>query len=223
MKRKEEDEVESVTTVKDLLACSMSVLSEKKQAVKTMNEMLKDTSTAYKVNKKTLAAARDVAFTKGKGWKNDNPFDLDKDADIKDKTSQLFIRMKDTINVLREIGKTEWLTPYLSALEGEGIKIEIESKDVDAAAASEVEQAIYSMNAYQQIKHDDDKLLKEKHSPKSDDLNFTRPADYGYVLGLYDKVKSKKNIDDECQEKFLRMEMLGNAIGLVQNESADEE
>jgi hypothetical protein len=30
--------------------------------------------------------------------------------------------------------------------------------------------------------------------------------------------KSKKNIDDEVQEKFLRLEMLENAMGLVQNE-----
>ena len=65
---------------------------------------------------------------------------------------------------------------------------------------------------------DFDKLIKENHAPKADELNFTKASDYGYVLGLYDKVKSKKNIDDEVQEKFLRLEMLENAMGLVQNE-----
>jgi hypothetical protein len=216
--KKEENDVENVKSAQELLNCSMSFVSEKKQAVKTMNEMLKDTAKAYGVNKKALTAARDIAFTKGKGWKNNNPFDLDPDADIKDKTSQLFMKLKDTIQALNEIGKTDWLVPYLSALEGFGIQISFDKKDVDETAAKEVEQSITSMNAYQQIKFDNDKLIKEKHAPKADDLNFTRPADYNYVLGLYDKVLEKKNIDDTVQEKFLRLEMLQNAIGLVQNE-----
>lgn len=221
--KKEENDVENVKSVQELLNCSMSIVSEKKQAVKTMNEMLRDTAQAYGVNKKALTSARDVAFTKGKGWKNDNPLDLDPDAEIKDKTSQLFMKLRDTIQSLNEVGRTDWLTPYISALEGSGIKLSIEKKDVDATAAEEVEQAIKSMNAYQQIKYDNDKLIKEKHAPKSDDLNFTRPADYNYVLGLYDKVLEKKNIDDTVQEKFLRMEMLQNAIGLVQNEQESVE
>ena len=71
---------------------------------------------------------------------------------------------------------------------------------------------------YIESEFDNDKLIKENHAPKADELNFTKASDYGYVLGLYDKVKSKKNIDDEVQEKFLRLEMLENAMGLVQNE-----
>ena len=216
--KKTEDELEGVKTAQELLNHSMDVVSEKKQAVKTMNMMLADTARTYGVNKKILSSARDVAFTKGKGWRNDNPFDLDPDAEIKDKTSQLFMKFRDTIKTLREIGKTDWLTPYISALEGEGIKVSIDPKDVDTTAAGEVEEAIKSMNAYQQIKFDDDKLLRENHAPKADELNFTKAKDYGYVLGLYDKVVNKKNIDDEAQEQFLRLEMLENAIGLVQNE-----
>jgi hypothetical protein len=221
--KKEKDDVDHAQNAQELLTHSMSVLTEKKQAVKTMKEMLADTAKTYGVNKKVLSSACDVSFTKGKGWKNNNPFDLDKDADIKDKTSMLFMKMRDIIKDLRDIGKLSWLNPYISALEGEGIKLSIEDKEVDATASKEVEEAIKSINAYQQIKFDDDKLLKEKHAPKSDDLNFTKAADYGYVLGLYDKVKSKKNIDDEVQEKFLRLELLENAMGLVQNEQGNED
>ncbi len=216
--KKEKDDIEEVKNAQELLEHSMSVVSEKKQAVKTMKEMINDTAKAYGVNKKALSAACDISFTKGKGWRNNNPFDLDPDADIKDKTSQLFMKFRDVVKSLRDIGRLDWLTPYISALEGEGIKLSIDGKDVDITAANEVAEAIKSMNAYQQIKFDDDKLLKEKHAPKSDELNFTKTSDYGYVLGLYDKVKSKKNIDDEVQEKFLRLEMLETAIGLVQNE-----
>ena len=216
--KKNEDELENVKTAQELLNISLDIVSEKKQAVKTMNMMLADTAKTYGVNKKILSSARDIAFTKGKGWKNDNPFDLDTDAEIKDKTSQLFMKVRDTIKALNEIGKTEWLTPYISALEGYGIHLSVDAKDVDATASTEVGEAITSMNAYQQIKFDNDKLIKENHAPKADELNFTKASDYGYVLGLYDKVKSKKNIDDEVQEKFLRLEMLENAMGLVQNE-----
>lgn len=216
--KKNEDELENIKTTQELLDLSLSVVSEKKQAVKTMNMMLADTAKTYGVNKKILAGARDIAFTKGKGWKNDNPFDLDADAEIKDKTSQLFMKLRDTVKTLNEIGKTDWLIPYISALEGYGIHLSVDKKDVDATASSEVGEAITSMNAYQQVKFDNDKLLKENHAPKSDELNFTKASDYGYVLGLYDKVKSKKNIDDEVQEKFLRLEMLENAMGLVQSE-----
>ena len=110
--KKNEDELENVKTAQELLNISLDIVSEKKQAVKTMNMMLADTAKTYGVNKKILSSARDIAFTKGKGWKNDNPFDLDADAEIKDKTSQLFMKVRDTIKALNEIGKTEWLTPY---------------------------------------------------------------------------------------------------------------
>lgn len=220
---RKDDDLEDVKTVQELLSSSMYVLNEKKQAAKTMGQMLTDTANSYGINKKALSSARDIAFSKGKGWKNDNPLNLDKDADIKDKTSQLFIKLRDTVAVLQEIGQTEWLTPYISALEGYGIKITVEEKDVDKTAAKEVAEAITSMNNFHQIKVDDEKLLKDKHAPKSDELNFTRPSDYGYVLGLYDKVMNKKNIDDEVQEKFLKMEMLQNAMGLVQDAKPQED
>ena len=66
--KKNEDELENVKTAQELLNISLDIVSEKKQAVKTMNMMLADTAKTYGVNKKILSSARDIAFTKGKGW-----------------------------------------------------------------------------------------------------------------------------------------------------------
>ena len=135
--KKNEDELENVKTAQELLNISLDIVSEKKQAVKTMNMMLADTAKTYGVNKKILSSARDIAFTKGKGWKNDNPFDLDADAEIKDKTSQLFMKVRDTIKALNEIGNIV-SGSYLNALAGlTGLKMvcSVPSLTVDMVGA----------------------------------------------------------------------------------------
>lgn len=208
---------------KELLEESVQVLDEKKTAQKTINAMAKDAEESLGIDSATTKYCKGIYHTKGKGWLNGNPLSLDKDSKIKDKTSQIMIKLRDEILYLQRIGHTDWLNDYLSALEGYGIHITIDPVDPVVSNTDEIEEVIKSMCGYQLVIDENSETIKEDHGQQSEDLNFTPKKNYTEVLGLYNKIQNGKDVDDEYQDKIASLEMLETALNLVYDGTPKEE
>lgn len=208
---------------KELLEESMQVLDEKKTAQKTMNMMAKDAEESLNIDSATTKYCKGIYYTKGKGWLNGNPLALDKDSKIKDKTSQIMIKLRDEILYLQRIGHTDWLNDYISALEGCGIHISIDDVDPVVSDTNEIEEVIKSMCGYQLVIDENSEMIKEDHGQQSEDLSFAPKKNYAEVLGLYSKIQNGKDVDDEYQDKITNLEMLETALNLVYDNTAKED
>lgn len=205
--------------VKELLEESIQVLDEKKVAQKSMNGLAKDSEKSLGIDAATVKFCKGIYYTKGKGWVNKDPFNLNKDADIKDKTSQLMIKFRDIILNLRRIGHLDWLHEYFSKLEGYGIHINVDAQDPDVSSPEEIEEVIKSMCGYQLVIDENTETIKEDHGQQSEDLNFAPKKNYAEVLGLYSKIQNGKDVDDEFQDKIAQLEMLESALNLVYDDA----
>lgn len=211
---------------KELLDESIEVLEEKKQAQKAMNGLAKDSEESLGANKSVVKFCKDIYFTKGKAWVGGSPLTLDSQEKVKDKTSQLMIKLRDLILNLQSIGHVDWLTDYFSALEGYGIHITVDDADPEVSDTDEIEEVIKSMCAYQSIIKDNSEIIKETHGQESEDLNFAPKKDYSQVVSLYNKIQNGKDVDDEYQDKITRLEMFETALNLVYDDrptSSDDE
>ena len=210
-----------MSDIKDLLDESIIALDEKKQAQKTINGLAKDAEEPLNIDKQTVKFCKNVYFTKGKGWVNNNPLSLDKDAKIKDKTSQLMIKLRDLILNLRRIGHLDWLKEYFDALYEDGIHINIDNEDqYDVTSPAEIEEVIKSMCAYQLVVDENSETIKEEHGQRSEDIDFAPKKNYPEVLGLYSKIQNGKDVDDEYQDKITYLEMFESALNLVYDDRA---
>ena len=210
-----------MSDIKDLLDESIIALDEKKQAQKTINGLAKDAEEPLNIDKQTVKFCNNVYFAKGKGWVNNNPLLLDKDAKIKDKTSQLMIKLRDLILNLRRIGHLDWLKEYFDALCEDGIHITIDNEDqYDVTSPAEIEEVIKSMCAYQLVVDENSETIKEEHGQRSEDIDFAPKKNYPEVLGLYSKIQNGKDVDDEYQDKITYLEMFESALNLVYDDRA---
>lgn len=210
-----------MSDIKDLLNESIIALDEKKQAQKTINGLAKDAEEPLNIDKQTVKFCKNVYFAKGKGWVNKNPLSLDKDAKIKDKTSQLMIKLRDLILNLRRIGHLDWLKEYFDALCEDGIHITIDNEDqYDVTSPAEIEEVIKSMCAYQLVVDENSETIKEEHGQRSEDIDFAPKKNYPEVLGLYSKIQNGKDVDDEYQDKITYLEMFESALNLVYDDRA---
>lgn len=207
---------------KELLEESIQVLDEKKQAQKAMNGLAKDCEESLNIDAATVKFCKNVYWTKGKAWEHGSPLVLNKDEKIKDKTSQLMIKLRDLILNLRRIGHIDWLTDYFSALDGCGIHIAVDEQAPDVSSPDEIEEVIKSMCGYQLVVDENADKIKEDHGQQSEDLNFAPKKNYAEVLGLYNKIQNGKDVDDEFQDKITQLEMLETALNLVYDEAPSE-
>jgi hypothetical protein len=202
--------------IKELLQDSSRALSESKEAKKTINSMAKDAEKALGVPASTLKYCKNLYYTKGKGWTSKTaPLSLDSEAKVKDKFSQLFIKLRDVIANLREIGHTDWLDDYITALDAEGIHLTMDAVAAKTSSPDEAADLISSLCAYQAVVDESSQTIKEEHAQKSEDLNFAPKSKYAEVASLYSKIQDGKDVDDEFQDKITSLEMLETALNLV--------
>lgn len=201
-------------TAEELLDESLTLLEEKKTAQKTINTMAKDASAALGVPASVIKKCKDLYFTKGKAW-NGGPLSLDKDEKVKDKISQVMIKLVEVIQLFQNVGHVDWLDDYISALEGFGIHLSIDDVTPLTSDPDETEEIIKSMLAYQAIIKDNTEMIREDHGTESENLNFAPKKDYSQVVSFYNKVKDGKDVDDEYQDKVTALEMLETAMNLI--------
>ena len=204
----------AMAEITSLLDESVQSLSEQKEAKKTINSMAKDAEKALGLSAATIKQCKNLYHTKGKGWAG-GPLTLDSDAKVKDKLSQLFIKLRDTVVTLRDAGQTEWLDDYFAALASEGINITLAPIPAKTSAPDEVKSLISSLCAYQAVVDESTETIKEEHGQKAEDLNFSPKSAYSKVLSLYNKVKDGKDVDDEYQDKITELEMIETAFNLI--------
>lgn len=206
--------------VLDLLDETRKVEDEKKVAAKAMNELAKDAANSLNADPSTLKKCKDYKYYYGRGWVNENPLELDKDEKFKDRISPTFKKLRDIILDLQANGMTDLLKPYIGALEGYGIHITIDEADPIVSDVEEIKEVIESMCGYQQVICENSDIIKEEHSPKSEELNFTPASKYKEVFGLYSRKMKGKDIDDSIQDKVTFCEMYETALNEVNDMEA---
>ena len=61
--------------------------------------------------------------------------------------------------------------------------------------------------------------LKEKKSAEAEELNFTPKSSFVGVLGILDKIKNGKDVEDTIQSNFTTISMLNNAYTYLSAEN----
>lgn len=212
--------MENVENAKELLKETLSVLKERKIASKALADVDKRVVGATGADKSLWKKLCKIYANKGLGWSADNPLELDSEAKHKDIISPIFIKLLDLITVTETFEiSSEILGDYLEALEDFGIKITIDSSKFDSVDTGvldvPLEEELKDAKAYLRTMTEFSDEIKEEHSKKSEDLNFTPASSYSQVVGLYRKGVNGKEIDDDVQNILSRNEMIDTAVNLV--------
>lgn len=195
-----------LTEIKTLLEESQTLLEENKQTNKTINGIIKDAVAAYGVQKDELKRCKDYYYYKGKGWLNSsNPLMLDKDAKVKDKMTPVFAKLRDFFVDLQDIGHPEWAQEYIDALKEDGINITLTERPPVVSSPDEVEEAVKSLIAYQEIVLENKDTIKEEHAEQSEVLMLSTKAQYPKVAAFYNKISDPKRDQDRTDDSYQSM------------------
>ena len=209
--------------IEELLDDSLETLADKKKFAKTMNTIIKDCAKKNNVDPKVIKAVKNYRHYKGVNWANNNPLEKDKDKKEKDKVAPIFIKLLEVVENLRAIGDKEFLEPYINAIAEKGIRIDIDFEDTDKDVG-EIMEVIESASKLQTNVDTLVEELKEEKSTTAEELNFTPKSSFVGILGILDKIKNGKNVDDTIQNNFTTITMLNNAYTYlsVENEKQKE-
>jgi hypothetical protein len=209
--------------IEELLDDSLETLADKKKFAKTMNTIIKDCAKKNNVDPKVIKAVKNYRHYKGVNWANNNPLEKDKDKKEKDKVAPIFIKLLEVVENLRAIGDKEFLEPYINAIAEKGIRIDIDFEDTDKDVG-EIMEVIESASKLQTNVDTLVEELKEEKSITAEELNFTPKSSFVGILGILDKIKNGKNVDDTIQNNFTTITMLNNAYTYlsVENEKQKE-
>lgn len=215
---------EKLEQIEDLLADSLETLADKKKFAKTMNTIIKDYSKKLEIDPKIIKSVKNYHHYKGVNWVDRNPLEKNKDIKEKDKIAPIFIKLKEVVDNLRDIGDTEFLNEYIDALDSCGIHISIDwdsSKEMD----NELKEILEVTSKLQTNVDTLSTELKETKSKEAEDLNFTPKSSFCNVLGILDKINDGKDVDDKIQNEFTSIVMLNNAYTYLSkvNEHKKEE
>ena len=201
--------------IEELLDDSLETLTDKKRFSKTMNAIIKDCAKQNGIEPKVLKAVKNYRHYRGANWSDGNPLQKDSDKKEKDKVSPIFIKLLEVVENLRAVGDSEFLKPYIDALAEKGIKIDIEWNETDKNLAS-IMEVIESASKLQTNVDALTKELKETKSVEAEELAFTPKSSFVGVLGILDKIKEGKEVDDILQSNFTNITMLNNAYSYLQ-------
>lgn len=205
---------EKIEEIEGLLNDSLDTLSDKKKFAKTMNSIIKDYSKKIEIEPKIIKSVKNYHHYKGLNWANNNPLEKNKDAKEKDKIAPIFIKLKEVVDNLREVGDTEFLNDYIKALDSCGIHISIEWDD-SKAFDSELQEILEVTSRLQTNVDTLSTELKETKATESEELNFTPKSSFCNVLGILDKIRDGKDVDDKIQDEVTSIFMLNNAYNYL--------
>lgn len=115
----EKDELQRVKEAQDLC-------DKKAKSWKAQREICVATAKQVKIDKMHLYKYKDMKYYYGRGWTETAISKPDSTEKFKDRVSPCFRRLLEIVNILREVGDHYLLQEYLSALEDEGIEINID-------------------------------------------------------------------------------------------------
>lgn len=206
---------ENAEQIEELLDDSLETLADRKKFNKTRNTIIKDCAKANGIEPKVIKAVTSYHHYKCANWVDNNPLEKDKDKKEKDKVAPIFIKLLEVVENLRKVGDKEFLEPYLNALAEHGIKIDINFEDTD----KNVDEIMEVIDSASKLQTNVDALteeLKENKSVEAEELAFTPKGAFVGVLGILDKIKNGKDVDDTLQTNFTNITMLNNAYSYLQ-------
>ena len=213
---------ENVEEIEELLDDSLDTLADKKRFAKTMNALIKDCSKATNIEPKVLKAVKNYYHYKGANWTDNNPLEKDSTKKDKDKVSSVFIKLLEVTDNLRKIGDRKFLEPYIEALSLKGIHLSIDYDEVDDNKFNEIIEVLNSASKLQTNVDALNEEIKEVKSTEAEELNFTPKSSFVGVLGLLDKIKNGKDVDDKIQNNFTELTMLNNAYTYISAKNEEQ-
>lgn len=209
---------ENVEQIEELLDDSLETLADKKKFAKTMNTIIKDCAKQNNLEPKVIKAVKNYHHYKGVNWANNNPLEKDKDKKDKDKVAPIFIKLLEVVENLRKVGDKEFLEPYINALAEHGIRIDIDFEETDKNV-EEIMEVVESASKLQTNVDTLNEELKEEKSTEAEELNFTPKSSFVGILGILDKIKNGKDVEDLIQGNFTTITMLNNAYTYLSAEN----
>lgn len=201
--------------VLNLLSETERIENEKKVASKAMNELAKDAAKTLNGDASVIKKCKDYYYYHKNGWIDNDPLNLDPEEKFKDRISPVFKKLRDIVIDLQTNGMVDLLNPYISALEGYGIKVIIDPADPVVSDVDELKEVVKSMCGYQKVICENADIIREDHSQESEDLNFTPKSKYKEVFGLYSRKMKGKDVDDNIQDRVTFCEMYETALNEV--------
>lgn len=209
---------ENVEQIEELLNDSLETLADKKKFAKTMNTIIKDCAKQNNLEPKVIKSVKNYHHYKGVNWANNNPLEKDKNKKDKDKVAPIFIKLLEVVENLRKVGDKEFLEPYINALAEHGIRIDIDFEETDKNV-EEIMEVVESASKLQTNVDTLNEELKEEKSTEAEELNFTPKSSFVGILGILDKIKNGKDVEDLIQGNFTTITMLNNAYTYLSAEN----
>lgn len=206
---------EKMNEIEELLDESLDIFADKKKFTKTMNSIIKDCSKKTGIEKSVLKKVKDYHHCKGVNWVNGNPLEKNVEVKEKDKIALVFIKLKEIVDNLRAVGDVKFLNEYLTAMDSCGIHITVDSSinsEEQIVNSDEIMEVIENASRLQTNVDTLGEELKENKSVEAEKLNFTPKSSFCNVLGILDKIREGKDVDDKIQDRFTELEMLNGAF-----------
>lgn len=209
-------------TESELIVEANEIYDQKKLASKSMNTIAAETSKFHKIPKPVLGRLKSYYLYSGKGWTAKDPLTIDKTKDFKtDVLSPVFAKLLQVIDDLRLLGDTDFLAPYITALQSKGIDIFIKDDGSKLATAEDIKDAVNSMGTWQKQVDSCDKEIKEEKSEEAEDINLTKKSEFSRLVAFYNKKINKGNdaVEDQYHDLLADYELIESGYTKVFDES----
>jgi len=206
-------------TPSELMEEAYEILKDKKAASKQMNLVASDTSKIQKIEKPVLIRCKDYLHYRGAGWIGNDPLTKEEGEKFPDRVTPTMRKFLQIIDDLYAVGKSDLLNVYFDALRNKGIEITVTGKDTRVHDVDETWQAVENMSDFQTTIC---KLADEINfgcTTISEEINFTPKKEFKPALGLYEKKRDEKDVDDIYQTKITDLNMTENAFNLIYDDN----
>ena len=177
-----------------------------------MNSIIKECAEKNGLEKSAVKRVVGYHHYSGKNWLNGDPLQKDTQSKEKDKVSPVFIKLVQIVEDLAALGDKDFLEPYLKAVLNKGIKIEIDYGTANLnESADDILDQIASASKKMTNVDTLAETLKETNAVKAEEIGFTPKKNFMNVLGVFEKIKNDKDVEDAVQEGVANSLMLADA------------
>lgn len=198
--------------------------NEKSDLWKEMNLIAKDCSRRTGVSRNTLMRVKDYLHYRGRGWGDDCLSKSDESEKYPDRVSPTFRHLIDIVTNSYATGKEDLLQVYLDAIKEKGITISIdESKFTQPSSDSKqiIAESLNQMDPIQCLICEKNDYMTDVLAEQAESANLSPKEKYKKIIKLAASKQSGKDVDDQVQSEYVKIELFQNGLEEVSKIDSD--
>ena len=187
---------------------AQAIIDEKEDYIKQQSSKADDISQEHHLSKVAVWKYKDYSYYKGRGWTKSSITKPDPDEKFKDRVSPCFRKLLDIVNTCKHVGDLSILDDYLHDMEAAGIRITIDTSDVNNVDQESFQQGISEMCKLQKGVCESADAIRDI-GPEAEKANLCKSARFKKLAEQYHKLSSccgedkKENVRDEMKDEIV--------------------